>query len=202
MDELNDLADPGGRGGLVQLVEGLESEAVGIENLDGDLQNLAVGDASLEVLLGQGLGEVDGDGVPVGAVQHIMNQPAVEHQIAVKKDHVIVNQIPCQVHGVDVIGPVEDVVADEGEVQLREVGGNGLQLILERTGGDDEVLDALCAEDTKLTVQNGLAVRYGSHGLVVGLGKLAHPVAVTGVENNGFHSKNPFQYSGINRFLC
>ena len=187
VDELHDLADPCGGGSLLHLVEGLECEAVLVEDLDGNFQNLAVLHAALEVLLGQSLLEVDSGGVLVSAVQNIVNQLAVEDQIAMQEDQIVIHQVTGQIHGVDVVGLVVDVVADEGEVQMWEVSGFALQLILEGAGGDDEVGDAFCAEQADLTMEDGLAILQTSHGLVIVLSEFTHTVAETGVENNSFH---------------
>jgi hypothetical protein len=70
-----------------------------------------------------------------------------------------------------------DVVGHEYEIYLREVGGLSLQLLSEATGGDDEVLHAFSNQQTQLTVEDGFAVLQQRHGLVVGLGFVAHVVA-------------------------
>ena len=187
MNELHHLANPGGSSGLLQLVEGLESEAILVEDLDGHFEHLAVLHAALEVLLGQGLLEVDGGAILVRAVDQVMGQLAVEHQVAVEEEHVIVHVLAGEVHGVDVVCLHINIVGHEGEGRLGEVGGLRLQLLGEGTGGDDKLGHALGNQQTQLAVEDGLAVLQQGHGLVVGLGFVAHAVTQAGVENNRLH---------------
>ena len=122
-----------------------------------------------------------------------MGQLAVEHQVAVEEEHVIVHVLAGEVHGVDVVGLHVDVVGHEGEARLGEVSGFGLQLLGEGTGGDDKVGHALGDQQTQLTVEDRLAVLEDGHGLVVGLGFVAHAVAQAGVKDNRLHSSTLLQ---------
>ena len=86
--------------------------------------------------------------------------------------------------------------------QLRILSAEGITDFIITTGPFEDQLKAEAAEDAKLTVENGLAILQASHGLVIVLGKFAHAITQTGIENNCFHDlKTPFRFSKLDEAI-
>jgi len=191
------LAHPRAGGSLLELVEGLEGVTAFIKYLDGNFEHSAVFHAALEVLFGQGLGEVHRGAVLVLAVQHITHELTVEHQIAMQEDHVVVDVVAGKEHGVDIVGLVVEVVTHEGELGVGEQGGRGAYLLFEGADSDDEFAYAFFGQQAELTVQYAFAVLEGSHALMEGFCEIAHTVAEAGIEDDGFHGMFLYQWAAF-----
>ena len=106
------------------------------------------------------------------------------------------NTSASKIHGINVVSSVINIITNEGKVQFRKICSFCLQLLFERSSGNDKILDAFCAEHTQLTMENGFPIFKTRHRFMILLGKFFHTVAKTGVKNYNFHYKYlPFKIS-------
>ena len=180
--ELCDLGKPGLPLGLVQLVQGLGLHGGG-EELHAHGLDLAVLDNGLEVLVGQGQGGADLHAA-VGTCQHILQHADLEDQVAVHQDDVVIQVLPGQIDGVDVVGLCVEGIVDEGVVQGQVQAAAVVdQHVVIVAGGHDHFLDAGLGQKLQLAAENGLAAGNFRHALGMLRGQNTHTMAQAGVQN-------------------
>ncbi len=187
------LPSPSAEGLAAKLIQGLKGAAIRRENRNGNLLDPFPGEAGLKILLRQGTVAIHAAQVGAGIPEQRFHQILAEDQVAVEKQDIVVEVLPSQIHGIDVVGGLVGWVLHEGEAQAREIrrGGGLLQSLLQRAGGNEESADAAIAQQAQLPGEDGVAVEQSGHGFMVGEGKIPHAVAQAGVIDDRFQAQSP-----------
>ena len=153
----------------IQLVHGLQSIAVIVKDIHGNLLQKSIPKPPFEVLGGQRGGFVHAAPVPRG-LQQLFQHLRIKHQVSVQHQQVTaLDGFLRKMHGINIVGfPVQGILHQD------DVQAGALRLLPDLfgicAGGDDRLADAAGSQQPQLPGQNGFSPGQGQQafGLIFG----------------------------------